>query len=201
MTQFKPVFLQLIFITFIVLGIASCNSNQKSKDVSESIGQGENKMDTMNALKDNLNDPADTLFLDKAAEINLEEIQLGKLAQQKSKMTDVKNLGEMMQEDHSKLMESLTVLAEQKSIQLPTTLGNAAQTAYKTLESTSGIGFDKKYCDMMANGHKGAIAIFEKDSAETKDAAIRQWVIATIPVLRKHLAHSILCQEKYDKLK
>ncbi|MDQ6891045.1 MAG: DUF4142 domain-containing protein, partial [Bacteroidota bacterium] len=82
-----------------------------------------------------------------------------------------------------------------------TTLDNAAQTDYKTLDSTSGIEFDKKYCDMMVSGHKGAIAIFEKDSADTKDADIRQWVTAAIPVLRKHLAHSILCQDKYDKLK
>ncbi len=158
-------------------------------------------MDTINSPKDNFNDPDNTLFLNKAAEINLEEIQLGKLARQKSKMTDIKNLGKMMQEDHSKLMESLTVLSGQKSILLPTSLDNAAQTDYKTLDSTSGIGFDKKYCDMMANGHKGAIVIFEKDSAETKDAAIRQWVIAAIPILRKHLSHSIICQNKYDKLK
>lgn len=53
----------------------------------------------------------------------------------------------------------------------------------------------------MVDGHKGAIALFLKDSSETKDAAIRQWVISAIPVLRKHLAHSMLCQQKYDKLK
>jgi putative membrane protein len=201
MTKLKAVFPKLIFISFIVLGIASCNSNQQSKDVTESGGQPENKMDTTNTPKGNVTDPADTLFLNKAAEINLEEIQLGKLAQQKSKKTDVKDLGKMMEEDHSKLMESLTALAAQKAVQLPTTLDNAAQADYQTLDSTSGMAFDKKYCDMMVNGHKGAIALFEKDSAETNDAAIKQWVTATIPVLRKHLEHSILCQEKYDKLK
>ena len=79
----------------------------------------------------------------------------------------------MMVDDHSKLMESLTVLAGQKAIQLPTALDNAAQTDYKTLDSTSGVEFDKKYCDMMVNGHKRAIAMFEKDSAETNDAAIK----------------------------
>jgi len=177
MTHFKPVFLQLLFITFIVLSIASCDK-RTSKDTS---------------------DPNDTLFFGKAAVINLEEIELGKLAEQKSKMTDIKNLGKMMQEDHSKLMESLTALAKEKSIMLPS-LDKAEWDDYQTLNTISGMGFDKKYCDMMANGHKGAIAIFEKDSADTKDADVRQWVIAAIPVLPKHLSYSMMCRKKYDRL-
>lgn len=139
MAHFKPVYLRLIFITFIVLCIAWCNSNPRTGDAPASAGQSENKMDTMNAPKPNITDPSDKLFLDKAAEINMEEIQLGTLAQQKSKMADIKNLGKMMEADYSRWMESLKVLAGRIAFQLPTSPDLAAKTDYKTFESTSGI--------------------------------------------------------------
>lgn len=202
MTQFKTAFFQLILISLIVLSTASCNNNEKTKsDTVASEAQGETKVDTANAQKGMLNNQNDSLFLTKATEINLEEIKLGKLAQQKGKMTAIKKLGEMMQDDHDKLMISLTTLAKEKSIAVPNSLNDAAEADYKELNSIPGNDFDLKYCDMMVNGHKGAIATFEKDSAELKDTDIRQWAIATLPILRKHLAHSIMTQAECEKMK
>jgi len=41
-------------------------------------------------------------FLVRAAEIDLEEIQVGQLAQKKSTMIDVQELGKMMETEHTK---------------------------------------------------------------------------------------------------
>jgi putative membrane protein len=202
MAQFKTVFIQLVFISSIVLGTASCNSNQKTKNDTPVIAaQSETKRDTANAQKGMSDNQNDTLFLTNATGINLEEIKLGKLAQQKGKLTVVKKLAEMMQDDHSKSMISLTALAREKSITIPNSLNHASEADYKELNNVPVSNFDLKYCDMMVNGHKAAIAMFEKDSTELNNPDIKQWAIATLPTLRKHLAHSILAQAACEKIK
>jgi len=143
----------------------------------------------------------DAEFLSRAAEINLEEISLGQLAQKKSMMADVKNLGKMMQEAHTKSMKDLTVLAKTKMITIPKEETYNSQNAYRDLNSKSEAEFDKAYCDAMVTGHKHAITMFEKASKESDDADIKKWAEETLPVLRMHLEHSVSCQEKCEKVK
>ena len=53
---------------------------------------------------------------------------------------------------------------------------------------------------MMIAGHKGAIALFEKESTEAADTDIRQMAIATLPILHKHLDHAVACQKECEKM-
>jgi putative membrane protein len=113
----------------------------------------------------------------------------------------VKALGKMMDDAHNKCMSSLATLAATKSITIPTTPTDDALSAYKSLNNKSGADFDLAYCDMMVSGHKNAIAMFEKASVESTDADIRQWATETLPELRKHLDHSLMCQRESEKNK
>jgi len=142
----------------------------------------------------------DAQFLVNAAEINMEEINLGKLAQENGKMNHVKELGKMMEDAHSKSTYELTNLAKTKNITIPKSPTDKAMKAYKTLSNKSGINFDKSYSEMMVNGHKDAIAIFEKASTDCTDPEIKAWAFSTLPALRKHLDHAMLCQKEYDKM-
>jgi len=135
-------------------------------------------------------------FFVKVANINLEEIQLGQLAQQNGSLPAVRDMGKMMEEDHRKCMNELTVLANKKSITLPAAVNEDAQADYKKLSEKSGSAFDKDYCDMMVSGHKDAISLFKDDSATSTDQGVKQWVISTLPALRKHLSHAIACQDQ-----
>jgi putative membrane protein len=173
-----------------LLGAISCNNAQKSADTV--IGSVPSS-DTIRANKD-------AEFLIKVAEIDLKEIQLGQLVQQKATMTHVKDLGKMMQDDHSKALNDLTALALKKSITIPTTLDSNAQGDYNKLNNLSGSDFDKKYCDMMINGHKDAIALFEKESTDASDADIRQMVTMMLPALQKHLDHAVACRKECGKM-
>jgi putative membrane protein len=142
----------------------------------------------------------DQQFVDKAAQISLEEIKLGELAQLKSTKSEVKELGKMMEEGHRQSLNDLTVLAKKKSMTIPTTLASNANEAYKNLKSNSEANFDKVYCDMMINGHKSAIALFEKASKDSNDADIREWATNTLPILRMHLDHAVSCKMKCEKM-
>lgn len=192
-THFKTGLLQATLITATLFSVSSCSNNQKPEDTKD-VAEEHNE-----AKFDKTNNEKDAQFLVNAAEINLEEIKLGQLAQQKSRMTIVKDLGKMMEEAHSKSMNELTALANKKLITIPVSATDEAQEAYKKLNNKSGIEFDKTYCDMMVSGHKDAIATFEKASTESFDEDIKTWATATLPTLRTHLDHAITCQKKCQK--
>lgn len=142
----------------------------------------------------------DAQFLARAAEINLEEIQLAQLAQRKSMMTDVKELGERMEKSHTQVLSDLTTLANKKGISLPTSVTDEANEEYKELNNKSNKRFNEEYCELVIKEHKQAISLFETASKDAKDSEIREWAAATLPTLRSHLDQSKMCKAKCEKM-
>jgi len=187
-TQFKKEFFKLSLVAVTLFG-ASCSS-PKAEDTKE-IATEHNE-----AKFDSTNNEKDANFL-----VNVAEIKLGQLAKQMGRTERVKELGRMMDDAHSKCMSSLATLAATKSITIPTTPTDNTLSAYKDLNNKSGADFDLAYCDMMVNGHKDAIVMFEKEAAESTDADIKQWATETLPELRMHLDHAMACQKEAEKNK
>jgi putative membrane protein len=96
-------------------------------------------------------------------------------------------------------LSDLKGLAQSKTISLPDSATKDAMDAYMKLEEQKGAEFDKKYCDMMVDGHKDAIDKFEKAAADASDPQIKQWASSMIPDLRKHLDQAMTCQNKMKK--
>jgi putative membrane protein len=140
----------------------------------------------------------DADFLVAAVEINLTEIQLGKLAQGNSKMADVQQLGRMMETDHSRALKEVQDLAAKKQITIPATLSNEQQSSYQELLNKRGDDFDKEYCNMMVKGHQEAIEKFSKEATYSKDADIKAWAASMLPALRMHLDNATTCQKRCD---
>lgn len=174
------------FISIGLLVLASCNNPEDPKDVAE---------DMNNERFDERKSEKDAQFLVEAAAINMEEIKLGKLAEERGTLTDVKELGKIMVKEHTAALNELKDLAEDKSIVLPASLTEDGQDAYNKLNEKGGKEFDKEYCDMMVKGHKNAIDKFEKASSNAEDPDIRNWASSMLPSLRTHLDHSNACQE------
>ncbi len=142
----------------------------------------------------------DAEFLVSAAEINLEEIQLGQLAQNNSLNADVKSLGKMMETSHTKALSDLRELAAKKQITLPARLTDDGISTTEKLMDMKASKFDKEYCARMVNDHKDAISKFEKASMDANDPDIRSWAASMLPALRTHLDNSITCQKKCEKM-
>ena len=181
-------------IIALAFGISSCGNNAKTEDTKE-IAEDHNE-----AKFDDNKTEGDAEFLVNAAEINLMEIRLGELVASKASMSEVKELGKMMETAHTKSLAELKGLAEKKMMTIPTELTNEGKDSYEKLTKKSGMDFDKEYCDMMVNGHKDAIDKFEKASANSTDADIKEWATATLPTLRAHLDHAMTCQTNCKKM-
>ena len=184
----NTVFIYVILLIMVIMSTPSCNSHNKPEDTTDV------------AENNDTNEKKDEQFLADAAQINLEEIKLGQLAQQNSMMPNVKEMGKMMETEHTKCLNDLKTLAEKKSITIPTSISKEGEEAYEKLINISGAEFDKKYCDMMVDGHKNAISKFEKATTDTNDPDIRTWVTETLPTLRKHLDHALNCQKTCTKM-
>lgn len=189
-------FIKIAFLsaTAVVLTLAlpSCK-NPKTEDTKE-VAEEHNEAKFSNAKENDAN------FLVEAAAINLEEIELGNLAQTRGTLNHVKEMGELMVKDHNAALDELTALAVKKQITIPTTLTDKGMSASKKLMDIKGSKFNKEYADMMVNGHKDAISAFEKASTNALDADIRNWAISMLPALRKHLDHAMTCQKECEKM-
>ena len=188
-----PIFFKTIFIVPFSVLVFSCDNNQKPADTKD-LAQEENKekFETMDQERD-------AKFLVKVAEINLEEIELGKLAQESATQKEVKDLGKMMETAHQKAQGELSVLAGKKNISIPASTTDKGKEAYKKLTAKSGKDFDKEYSDMMVKGHKDAIDLFEK-AKSSNDPDISAFAMKMLPELNMHLEHSQKAKEMCEKM-
>ncbi len=187
----KKTLLQVTFVITFLL-IASSGYSQKTED-NKVVNREHN--DTKH--DNNKQHEKDSQFLVNAAEINLQQIQLGQLAQQKGNTSHVKELGKMMEEAHTKSQRDLTALANSKRITIPTSPNGDAQDNYKKLNEKSGDDFDKAYASRMVKGHNEVIKTFEKASTDSSDPEIKNWATSALPDLRKHRDHAVESHKKF----
>src|ERR1700722_8602373 len=147
----KRTLLKVALVICAVTGITSCSNDQKTINTIDAVDKrNETTLDSTNKAKD-------AKFVMKAAEINLEEISLGQLAQKNSSRTDVKEMGKMIEDDHTKSWNEVSALAGKESIKIPDALNDDAQKNYKKLSAKTGDEFDMAFCTMMISGHTDAI--------------------------------------------
>jgi putative membrane protein len=178
----------------IIIFLNSCKNETKQEDPKEvAEDANEAKFDSIDSKED------DSEFLVDQAEINLAEIEIGKLAQTKSTNAEVKKFGKMLVDEHTKAASELSALAKTKNFSLPTSLTEEGQEEYNKLNEKSGVDFDKKFADMMVDGHEKAIDKLKKTAENAKDQDVKLWASNNIAGLTAHLEHAKLLKQNLDK--
>jgi len=111
----KSPILHFSLLAALTGGIVSCGNSDGARTNADTKEVAEDKND---AKFDSAKMEKDAQFLVNAAEINLEEIKLGQLAQQKGMSNDIKTLGQKMVETHTKAINHLKTLAQSKNISI-----------------------------------------------------------------------------------
>ncbi|MCD0464897.1 DUF4142 domain-containing protein [Flavobacterium sp. ENC] len=178
----------------IIIFLNSCKNETKQEDPKEvAEDTNEAKFDSIEDKKD------DSEFLVDIAEVNLAEIEIGKLAQTKSTNVEVKKFGKMLVDEHTKSASEVSALAKAKNFTLPTSLTEEGQEEYNKLNEKSGVDFDKKFADMMIDGHEKAIDKLKKASEDAKDEDVKVWASNNIAGLTAHLEHAKMLKQNLDK--
>jgi putative membrane protein len=130
---------------------------------------------------------SDQAFLKEAAQGNTAEIEMGTLAEKDASNAAVKQFGERMVTDHSKLGEEARKVATKTSIVLPSGPGSMDHAEYTRLAAKTGTDFDKAYITEMIKDHQHDIAAFEKEANSGSNADIKSFASQALPTLREHL--------------
>jgi len=129
----------------------------------------------------------DAEFVRKAAEGGMAEVAAGKLAE-RSDDQRVKEFGQKMVEDHSRMGNDLATVAQTKGVSMPTGLGAGETAKVDKLGGLTGREFDKAYVVEMISDHEEAIALFEAEANGGQDADIKQYAQEALPTLQQHLS-------------
>jgi putative membrane protein len=129
--------------------------------------------------------PPPAVFVSKAAQDGMTEVELGKVALDKSKDAKVRAFAQRMVTDHGKANRELAALARQKGIEAPNKLDTEHQDMVKKLESQDGEAFDLEYSRHMNMDHGKAIELFEA-TTQSSDADLAGFAQKTLPTLKEH---------------
>jgi len=127
----------------------------------------------------------DQHFLTEAIQADLAEVQIGKLAQQKGDNDQVKQYGQMLEQDHGQHLQQAQQIASQIGVTAPTEPSAAQKATYDKLNKLSGASFDKQFALAMVRDHKEDVAKFQKMAKEK--SPVGDLAGKTVPVLQKHL--------------
>lgn len=192
---------KILLVSKVILGAAivlvslhSCKNESKQEDPKEvAEDQNEAKFDSIDSKED------DSEFLIDATEINMAEIEIGKLAQTKSNNPEVKKFGKMLVDEHTKAAAEVKAIADKRNFSLPTSITEEGKDEYDKLNKKTGTDFDKKFADMMIGGHEKAIDRFNKAAENTTDEEIKTWASNSVTALTAHLQHAKQLQQDLDK--
>jgi putative membrane protein len=130
----------------------------------------------------------DATFVRKAAQGNMAEVSLGKLALQQSQNDDVKKFGQRMVDDHGKAEQELEGLASKNNLTLPQDVNAQQKAEQERLSKLSGPAFDRAYMRLMVQDHVKDVAEFQKESNNSAaNADLKDFASRTYPTLKDHL--------------
>lgn len=181
-----------IFTLASLFAFASCNEakreqEQDSNEVAEE--SNDDKFEDNDMEKD-----AD--FVAEAVAGNYAEIKMAQLASQRSTNPEVKEIAKTLEADHTKVLNELKTLAQQKAITIPVEEMDEAKRKMERLTDEKGEDFDKKWLEQMEDSHEKSIGKFEKRAEKGEDADIKAFAAKHVPHLKMHKEKIDACQER-----
>jgi putative membrane protein len=143
--------------------------------------------DSTGSPNDTAQEMKDKMFLRKAAEGGLAEVQLGKLAAEKGGSQDVKDFGQKMVDDHTKLNNDMAPIADSRGVMLPRKMVKGDQAEYDKLNGMSGDDFDKEYLAYMVKDHHEDLHEFRVEAVSTSDPTLKAAVDKGAGVIHEHM--------------
>ncbi|WP_263356121.1 DUF4142 domain-containing protein [Acidicapsa ligni] len=130
---------------------------------------------------------ADKQFVKEALMGGMAEVQLGQLATQKGSSDDVKQFGQKMIEDHTKLGDQMKEVASQIGVTAPTTVSPKDQATMTRLQGLSGDEFDKAYIRVMVRGHEKDLQAFKTEASSGTSPVVKNAASQGSQVVSAHL--------------
>ena len=143
----------------------------------------------------------DSEFAVAAASTNMLEVSLGKLAQQKAIVQEVKDWGKTMEQDHTEAEQKLEAITVKNSIALPTMMSTEDRAIYDDVDDRKYLGFDKKYLRDLKELHERTVKRYAEAATKLTNPELLAYVTEMLPKLRAHESQTAILFERANALK
>lgn len=150
--------LSFLFLPFVILSLAlSCTGNEPNGDEKLDLNDDDQEKSRM----ENAMDERFEKFAMEAASDGMMEIRMAEVALRRSENQEVKDLAEMIKDDHQAANDRLREIADQNDWDLPDNMMDKHKDMVERLEDVDDASLNSEYLSMMEKGHQKAIAKFE----------------------------------------
>jgi putative membrane protein len=131
--------------------------------------------------------PMDRMFVTKALQGGLAEVQLGQLTLQKSDNQQVKEFARKMVDDHTRLGDQMKQVAQQLGVAIPDQPSKKDRQIMAKMQSLSGSAYDQAYIKDMVKDHKQDLNEFQAEASSGQDQAVKDAATQGSKVIAQHL--------------
>lgn len=161
-------------------------AGQQPTQPTAGVGAGNDSLATQSMAGD-AGKSMDKMFVKKALEGGMAEVQFGQLALQKSSNDDVKQFAQRMVDDHTKMGDDLKPIAQQMNVKIPDGPSSKDKAMMAKMQALNGDAFDKAYIKDMVKDHKMDQKEFKEESSRTTNPDLKQASTHGLEVITEHL--------------
>ena len=179
----------------VVAGLAACSQPAATDTATTDAMATDTAMATDAAIAPVAADAHAAQFLTDAMKGDNSEVMLGKLAARQGSSQGVKDLGQMLVDDHGAHKTKVADMAGTMNVAVTDAVKPEAEAQYTKLQAMSGAAFDKAFVDGAVEDHKKDIAAYQTEAASSDPATVTAFAKETIPTLQKHLDKALSLQK------
>jgi putative membrane protein len=168
----RPVQLRLVASLFVLSLAAVCTTPGRAADTTVPLNRTDKS-----ALKH-----TDRNFVEKAARSGREEVEISRIAAERTSNPAVRKFAEMVVSDHERANSELASLAASRGVDLPAKDAHENKWAKRDAKD-----FDVDYLKKMVSDHEDAIKLFRKESTDGADSELVAFARQILPKLEHHL--------------
>jgi len=132
----------------------------------------------------------DNKFVRNALADNTLEIRLAQLAQSKARQSNVRQLAQWIQEQHTAMQSRWISLGTSNGVKLKAGMGKNHTAKAKRLEKMSTSEFDNAYLTMLIQNNQDYVEYFQKEGQATRSVQVRNQAAKDLAMLRQHLSEA-----------
>jgi putative membrane protein len=129
----------------------------------------------------------DRMFVTKAMQGSMAEVQLGQLTLEKSSNDQVKQFAQRMIDDHTKLNDQMKPVAQQLGVTPPNQISKNDRKTIAKLQGLSGPAYDQAYIQDMVKDHKQDLNDFQMEASSGQDQTVKDAANQGSKVIAGHL--------------
>jgi putative membrane protein len=129
----------------------------------------------------------DKQFIMNIALRGMREIDLAKVALDKSSNPAIKEYAAKVVEEQTKATGALKRIAGKQSIAIPAALDPKEQTEVDRIAKLSGADFDRAYTRDQVKNHERSLREFQREAKDGQDEQVKAFAVRVLPIVEQHL--------------